>query len=135
MSRYPNRSPLRMRVSLALIGAISAIGWVSSAAPALAGVEHYCENANLPAWSACAHGNAHGYMVLYTDIQTNHSGCAGVGSGFGGPGPISSFTPTGCTTGAGTAGGSIYPNYMAHGAVGNYNSATSDWIYEAHISW
>jgi hypothetical protein len=127
------------RIRLLLTVALSSsVCGLALAAPATAGVEHYCEGADLPAGWSCASTNAHTGAV-YVDIQTNHTGCAGVALGYGGY----NSAPTGdntlaeaCTNGAGTNGACVSTGSNGtHGAVMNFNSSTADFISEAHMTF
>lgn len=124
--------------TMGIVGAVVAsLALLASATGAIAS-EHYCVG-NLQAKWACAHGNAHTVDKAYVEIITNHTGCAGLGTGFGGYKPpvvyAEDFTSVACTNGSGTSGGTRISINGAHGAVYNPNSSTTDYVYDAHISW
>lgn len=109
---------------------------LSLAPSAFAGTDHYCQG-NLPAGWSCAGGNAHTGR-LYVEIITNHTGCAALAFGYGGYNsrPLADNTLlVACTSGRGTNGGTRQGTTPAHGAVFNPNSRTTDYIYDAHISY
>lgn len=107
-------------------------------APASAGTDHYCEGATLPAGWSCSGARAHTGLV-YVDITTNHTGCAGAASGYGGYNPVPSIGLNtfivACTSGSGTNGGYAEFRTPLHGAVYNPNQRTGDYIYQAHITF
>lgn len=124
----------RISRSLAAVAAVSALAG-AAATTASGADEHYCTG-NLASGWRCGSTNAHTSSSIYVEVVTSHTACAGTGS-FGGYSSNAGVNDIACTNGAGTNGGYFYNplNAAIHGTVHNPNGATTDVIYDAHMSW
>jgi hypothetical protein len=126
--------------ALAAICAVAALAFMPTLSSAYS-PEHYCEGIYLQPQFVCGSANAHS-GDMYVDIQTDHTGCAAVGQGYGpSQRPAQGYFTVviACTSGSGTSGGVFHNSggpsgNLFHGAVYDPNQTTANYIYEAHLS-
>jgi hypothetical protein len=127
------------RLRFMLLLCLGCAGLAVAATPAVAGTDHFCAGNYVGAGDACADGGTHS-GAFYVEVTVDHTGCAAFNNGHGGIYTANNGTTDtwafACTVGSGTNGGNT-PGWVGsvHGTMLNPNGSTTDYIYDAHVSW